>query len=400
MAYIVVVNPQILGAAGMDFGAVMVATILAAAFSTACLGLLANYPFALATGMGLNAYIAYGIVLQAGIPWETALGICFFAGLLFLLLTLCGFRSLLMHAIPPSLRAATVGGIGLLLAFIALKNGGVIEADAATLVRVGDLRTGPCLLTLLGTLLIGGLLAKRVPGAFLWVIALNTLLGSLLGLVHWQGIWAMPPSLAPTWLKLDLMGALAPRAWPLLVTLVFVALLDAAATILGLAHLGGFVKGKEPLPRGKRTLIADGLGSMVAAALGTTTQIVFLESAAGIAAGGRTGVTAIGIAVLFLCTLFFAPLISAIPLFATAPVLLIIGALMLKGIKEIAWDDLTEAIPAFLVLATIPLTFSLATGIAVGFIAYPFLKLATGKTGEVHWLVWVLAGLFCLRFFW
>lgn len=398
MAYILIINPQILSHAGMDFGAVMAATAISAFIATLCMGVIARYPFALAPGMGLNAYFAYGIVLGAGHPWQVALGACFISGLIFLILTVLRIREKIMHAIPASLRYATTAGLGLFLAFIGLKDLGIITAHPTTLVTLGKMASAEAALAGFGIILIGALMVLEVKGAMLIGILVNWGLGLLLGLVQWKGFVSAPPSLAPTLLKLDIAGALKPEYIAVILSLVFVSLFDVAGTLLGLAEQGRFLTERGRLPRANRALVNDAVGTMAGAVLGTSPVAIHLESAAGISVGGRTGFTAVVVAILFLLSLFFSPLVASIPTFATAPILIILGALLMSSISRLNWADPAVSIPAFVLLISIPFTFSIATGIALGFILYPLIRLFSGRAKEVHPFVWVLAILFGLHF--
>ncbi len=388
MAYIVILNPQILSATGMDFGAVMMATILSAAVASLMMGLLANYPFALAPGMGLNVYFAYGIVLKEGIPWETALSACFIAGALMLFLSLIGLRQKIQEAIPTSLQVAITAGIGLFLIFIGFQNVELITAHEKTLVTLGDMRTVPVLFTFFGIFLIAILETFRIRGTFLITIFSIWLLALLFNVTTWNGLFSLPPSMTPTFMKLQF--SLSPEIWPVVMTFVLIGMLDAAGTLMSLARHGDFLK-EGKLPAARATLACDAVGTMTGALLGSSPITTHLESASGISSGGKTGITAITVGLLFLLTLFLYPLVMSIPLFATAPVLICVGILMLKSLKYLPWDDPTECIPAGIILATIPLTYSIATGISLGIISYPLIKLLTGRYREVHPLLWLFA---------
>lgn len=398
MAYAIFLNPQILSQTGMDFNACMVATILASSVACISMGFIANYPFALAPSMGLNAYFTYGIVIGEGIPWQTALGACFLAGVLFLLLTLINVRSYIINSIPVSLRQGTIGGIGIFLALIGMKNGGLIVSDPQTLVTLGNLLEPDIFLILFGVITIAALLVWKIRGAILIGIAINWLIGLAAGLIAWQGLFAMPPSLAPTFLKLDIWEAVHPKMIPIVLSFIFVAIFDTAGTLLGLAGQAGYLNEKGQLPNAKKTLYSDSFGTMAGAAFGTSPVTIYLESASGIAAGGRTGLTAVVVGLLFLFSLFLSPLATSIPHFATSPALIVIGSMMMMQIKELNWKDPSEYIPAFLILISIPLSFSIATGIALGFIVYPLTKLLSGKVFELPWIVWVISALFALNF--
>ncbi|SCA63809.1 Putative permease MJ0326 [Chlamydiales bacterium SCGC AG-110-P3] len=393
MVYIVFLNPVILADAGMDFSAVMVSTILAAALATLLMGIYGDYPFAQAPGMGLNAYFTYGVVITMGHTWQAALGASFVAGAVFLILNLMGLRRRIMEAIAPSLRIAVTAGLGLFLALIGLKNVGLIAPDAVTVVSLGRIDSPELLMAGIGLIATTVLLAREVRGAFIFGIALVWLISLVGGYTTWQGAFALPPSVAPTFLQLDIKAALQPAMLGTVTSFVFIAIFDTAGTLTALAEQGGFLDNKGRLPRAQRALVTDAVATMLGAAVGTSVMTTYLESAAGIQAGGRTGLTAIIVALLFLCTLA-----GSIPIYATTPVLLIIGAMMLRPVTRLNWDDPTEMIPAFLILVTIPLTFSIATGIGVGFIVYPAIKLLTGRHRDIHALTWILGIGFFLKF--
>lgn len=398
MAYIVFVNPQVLSLAGMDIGGVMVATILSASFASILMGLLANYPFALAPGMGLNAFFTYSIVLGQGYSWQLALGMCFVAGCIFLGLTLTGFRRAIIHAIPVNLRLATTAGIGLFLAFIGLQNVEMILPHPETLVTLGHMTRPEIGFTLFGLIVIAVLMSRRFPFAILASIIINWVLGLAFGLVEWQGVIALPPPITPVFLQLDIIGVWDLALIPIILSFVLVALFDAAGTLMSLAHQGNFLAPNGRLPRANQALFSDATGIVAGSLLGTSMLTTYLESATGIAAGGKTGLTAVTVGVLFLATLFFVPIVSSIPLFATAPALIAIGVMMMSQLKEMEWEDPSETVPAFLVIIGIPLSFSVATGIALGFLTYPVIKLLIGKRKEVHPLIWVTAALFAIKF--
>jgi AGZA family xanthine/uracil permease-like MFS transporter len=398
MAYIIFVNPLILSAAGMDVGAVMVATILSAAFATSVMGLLANYPFAQAPGMGINAFLTYSVVLSQGHSWQLALGACFIAGIIFLLMNIFHLRQVIMHAIPRTLRIAVAGGLGLFLALIGFKNAGIIVGHPETLLTAGNLCGPKALLCGLGIVVITALISLRVQAAMLLGILLIWGLSLTLGLSSWQGLLAYPPSLTPTLLQLDIQGALSPSLFGVVLAFVFTILFDASGTLIALADQGGFLDKNGKLPRATRALTSDALGTAFGACVGTSPITTYLESASGIAAGGRTGLTSLTVAALFMLCLFFSPVVASIPLFATSPVLIIIGAMMLRVIKNLDWDDMTELVPAFLVLIAIPLTFSIARGIGIGFLSYPLIKVLSGRRKELYPMTWVLSGLFLIYF--
>ena len=405
MSYIVFVNPAILGTTGMDPGAVFVATCLAAALGSTVMGLAANFPVGMAPGMGLNAFFAFTVVGAAGLPWQQALAAVLISGIVFLVLSLTGVRSWLVAGIPTSLRSAIVAGIGLFLAIVALQKSDVIIGDPDTLVRLGPMDTAPPLLALGGFLLIAILEARRVRGAILIGILVVTGCAWALGLVQWQGLLALPPSLAPTFLQLDLAGLLhweEGAAWSVLLQVVLVFVLvevfDATGTLYGVASRAGLLNLPDGKQRFGRALLADSSAIVAGSLLGTSSTTAFAESASGVEAGGRTGLTALVIAALFLAALLFSPLASMVPPYATAPALLYVAGLMLRELVEIEWSDLTEAVPAALCALAMPFTYSIANGLAFGFIAYAVLKAGTGKWRQVHPAVWLVAVLFALRY--
>ena len=398
MIYIIFVNPLILSEAGMDYGAVMVATIIATCIASLYMGLRANYPFALAPGMGLNAYFTYGIVLGEGHPWETALGACFLAGLIFLILNITGVREMIMNSIPTDLRLGTAGGIGLFLAFIGFKSVDLIVPHEKTLLTLGNITDPQIIFAGIGVVLITALMTLNVKGAIFYCTLLNWGAGILLGLVEWKGLFSLPPNPMPTFMKLDIIGALDPHIIPVVLSFVFVAIFDTAGTLLGLAQHGNFLTTEGKIPRTRKVLNADAIGTITGSILGTAPFTTYLESATGISAGGRTGLTATTVALLFLTALFIAPLASSIPPFATAPALIVIGALMVKQTSQLNWEDMTEFVPGFIILIAIPMTFSIPTGVALGFVTFPLIKLLTGRVRETNWVVWLIALLFCTKF--
>jgi len=398
MAYIIFVNPQILSAAGMDIGAVFVATCLAAAFGSAFMGLFANYPIALAPGMGLNAYFTYAVVNGMHYSWQVALGAVFLSGILFLILSVLPVREYIINAIPKSLKMAISAGIGLFLAIIGLKEMGVIVADPATFVTLGPLTTWPVILGSLGFVLMAALDARRVPGAIIIAILLVTAAGVAIGVSPAQGVFSMPPSIAPTFLQMDIAGAFSLGLVAIVFTFLFVDLFDNTGTLIGLAHRAGLIKADGTVPRLRGALVADSTAAMLGAVIGTSTTTSYIESAAGVNAGGRTGLTAATVSVLFLLALFFAPLAKSIPSYATAPALLYVACLMARGLIDIEWEDITEAAPAVVTAVAMPFTFSIADGIAFGFITYTLIKAAAGRLSEVHPAVGLLAVLFVIKY--
>ncbi|MDR7115206.1 NCS2 family permease [Caulobacter sp. BE254] len=404
MAYIVVVNPAILGEAGMPVAAVAAATCLAAGFGSILMGLIANYPLALAPGMGLNAYFTYTVVKGMGVPWETALGCVFLSGVAFLVLTLVGVRQMIVAAIPKPLFSAVAAGVGLFIAFIGLKEAGIIVASPATTVALGDLTTPTAAVAILGLVLIAVLQAWRVKGAILIGILLAAAAGWALGLAKIAPGTSSLADLTATAFKMDVAGAfhlkggMAVAMLEIIFVFLFVDLFDNVGTLVAVTKKAGLQAPDGSIPRLNRILLADSAATMVGAAAGTSTVVSYIESASGVTAGGRTGLTAVVVGLLFLATLFFAPLVQAIPAAATAPALILVGALMVGSLVDVDWADPTVAIPAFLTLITIPLTFSIANGLAFGITSYAVLRLLTGKIGRGDWLLLVLAALFVVRF--
>ncbi len=398
LAYIVFVNPSILAASGMDQGAVFVATCLAAAFGTAVMGLYANYPVALAPGMGLNAYFTYGVVLGMGHTWQIALGAVFLSGVIFLILSLLPVREWIINAIPRPLKVAISAGIGLFLAIIALKNAGIVTDHPATLVTLGDLSKPEPLLASVGFMIIAALTARRVPGAILIAILGVTATGVAFGVSAAGGVFSMPPSMAPTFMQMDIAGALDIGLVAIVFAFLFVDLFDTAGTLVGLAHRAGMLDENGRLPRLRKTLIADSTATIAGAMMGTSTTTSYIESAAGINAGGRTGLTAVVVAALFLASLFLSPLAGTVPAYATAPALLFVACLMARGLAEIDWDDITDVAPAVITAISMPLTFSIATGIGFGFISFAVIKALSGRGEDVGVGVWLIAALFVVKF--
>ena len=398
MAYILFVNPAILGETGMDKGAVFVATCLAAAIGSALMGLIANYPIALAPGMGLNAFFTYTVVLTMGYTWQVALGAVFISALMFFLLSIFRIREWIINSIPLPLRSAITAGIGLFLAMIALKEAGLVVDNPATLVGLGDLTAAGPLLAILGFAVIVALDARRVTGAVMIGILLVTALAIALGITPFGGVLSMPPSLMPTLLQLDIAGAFDVGMISVIFAFLFVDLFDNTGTLIGVAKRAGLMGKDGHLPKMGRALIADSTAAMGGSLLGTSTTTSYIESAAGVAAGGRTGLTACVVTVLFLLSLFFAPLAGTIPAFATAPALLFVAVLMTAGLAEINWDDITEAAPVVITSLAMPLTFSIANGIAFGFITWVVIKALAGRFKDINPALAVLATLFVIKF--
>ena len=408
MAYIIFVNPLILGDAGMDKAAVTAATCIAAAVGTLVMGFLANYPIALAPGMGLNAYFAYTAVpyiakkIQVmGIagehePWQIALAAVFVSGIVFLILTFLKVREMIVNGIPDSIKHATAVGIGLFIAFIGLKYAGIIVSNPATFVGLGSFTNVTTVIAVAGLLFTAILMSRRVKGAILLGILLTTLLGVIFAGVRVTSVFSAP-AMGATFFTMDFAGLFKIGILDIIFVFLFVDMFDTIGTLIGVGEQGGFMKDGK-LPRVNKALTADAVGTTFGAMTGTSTVTSYIESAAGVAEGGRTGLSSVFVGLFFLAALFFTPLVTAIPQYATAPALIIVGALMTKNVTKIKWDDMTEMIPAFLTLIAIPLTYSIANGIAIGFISYPLIKLFTGKGKEVSILVYILALLFVARY--
>lgn len=397
MAYVVVVNPRILGEGGMPVEGVLFATCISAALATLVMGLWANYPIALAPGMSLNAYFTYSIVLGRGVPWQTALGVVFLSGALFLILTLTNIREHIVNDIPDCLKHGTAAGIGFFIAFIGLRNAKIIVASAATFVGLGKASDKEVLLAAFGLILIAILMARRVTGAILIGIVVIALAGIPLGLTHIPSTFLSWPNPGGTFLKLDFRSAMKLGLGDLVFVFFFVDLFDNVGTLVGVCEQGGFLRDGK-LPRASRALLADAFGTMAGALTGTSTVTSYIESAAGVAAGARTGLGNIVVAGLFLVAIFCAPLVTAIPTYATAPALILVGALMCASLAKVRWDEFTEAFPAFITLVATPLTFSIATGLSLGLLSFTFIKIGSGKIRQISPLIWVLSALFLLRY--
>ncbi|HVR99141.1 MAG TPA: NCS2 family permease [Thermoanaerobaculia bacterium] len=404
MAYILAVNPVFLTAAGIPLEGAIVATCLSAAFATFLMGLAANYPVALAPGMGMNAFFAYGICVGAGVPWQTALGLVFWAGVLFVLLTVTGARRTLVRAVPPVIQLAGAVGIGLFIAFIGLQHGGIVRADPNTMVAMGDLTSGPALLTLFGLAVSLVLMAAGVATAIFWGLAVTLVAALAVGVIAPpQSVFSVP-SLALPGFQIDLLGALRLEYLPFLLVLLFFALFDTLGTLMGIAHQAGFLKNGE-LPRIERALAADSAGMVAGALFGTSPVTSYIESGTGVGVGARTGLANMATGALLLASLFLTPLVGLVgqktagelsPV--TAPALILVGILMVKAVREIDWSDATEAAPAFFTALLMPLTFNISHGLAAGIVVYVLVKVAARRGREVHWLMAVLAVLFVLRY--
>jgi AGZA family xanthine/uracil permease-like MFS transporter len=404
LAYILAVNPVILTAAGMPLQGAIVATALSAAFATLLMAFVANYPIALAPGMGMNAFFAYGICVGSGVPWQTALGMVFWAGVIFVVLTVTGARRVLVRAVPDVIKLAGAVGIGLFIAFIGLQHGGIVRADKNTLVALGTLSSPAALLTLFGLAVSLALMAAGVQTALFWGLGATVVAGLIAGEVTMPASLVSMPSLALPGLQIDLLGALRLQYAPLILVILFFALFDTLGTLMGLAHQAGLLKDGE-LPRIERALTADAMGMVGGALFGTSPVTSYIESGSGIAVGARTGLASVVTGGLLLISLFFSPLVAAIsrpdaggftPL--TAPALILVGTLMVRAVREIDWTDTTEAAPAFFTALLMPLTFNISHGLAAGIVVYVLVKLAARRWREVHWLMYVLAVLFVLRY--
>ena len=400
MAYIIFVNPDILSTTGMDRNAVFVATCLAAALGSAIMGLWANWPIGMAPGMGLNAFFAFTVVGTLGFSWQQALGAVFISGLVFLFLSVTGIRRWLIAGIPTSMRSAIAAGIGMFLGLIALKNAGIVVDNPATLVGLGDLNQTGTLLAVAGFFVIAALDALKVRGAILIGIMVVTVISVAIGASPFVGVVSMPPSIAPTFMQLDVAGALTVGIFHVILVMVLVEVFDATGTLIGVAKRAGLLT-EGPAHRNKglgRALMADSTAILAGSVLGTSSTTAYVESASGVQAGGRTGLTALVVAGLFLLAMFLSPLAATVPGYATAPALLYVACLMVREFEEISWGDVTESAPAVRTALMMPVTYSRANGRAFGFVSYAVIKLLTGRAREVHAATWVVAALFVIRF--
>jgi AGZA family xanthine/uracil permease-like MFS transporter len=408
MAYILFVQPTVLSAAGMDFGSVMVATCISSAVATLVMGLYARYPIALAPGMGQNFFFAYTVVLTMGISWQVTLGIIFIAGTIFIILSFFGIREKIINAIPDSLKYAIAVGIGLMITLVGLEWAGLVVDDPVLLVSLGDFSQPTTQLSLLGLVFTSVLLIKKVPGAMLIGIFFTTMIGVFIGQIPYTGIISSPPSLEPTIFKLDIVGALQFDLIVIIFTFLILDLFDTIGTLIGVASEAGLLRDGK-LPRAKNALLSDAIGTVIGSIFGTSTVTSYVESAAGVASGARTGLANVFTAMLFIVALFFYPLIRMIgggivisdgvlhyP--AIAPILILVGTYMIKGVRLIPWDDLSESIPAFITIVIIPFSFRITEGIAFGFISYVLLKLVSGKVREIPLLMWIFSFIFLLRY--
>ncbi|WGF88279.1 NCS2 family permease [Marinivivus vitaminiproducens] len=397
MAYIIFINPAILADAGMPRDSVFVATCLIAALGTMVMALLANYPIAIAPGMGLNAYFAYVVVLTMGYTWQMALGAVFISGVLFFLITILGVRNLIIEGIPASIRVAVTVGIGLFLAIISLKNAGIVVDSPATFVTLGDLHQPAAVLAVIGFIAVAVLSVWEVKGALLISILGVTVLSFVFADNSFGGIVSLPPSIAPTLFALDIWGALSHGILNVVLVFFLVELFDATGTLMAVANRAGLLRNGN-MERMNRALMADSTAIFTGSLLGTSSATAYLESASGVQEGGRTGLTAATVAVLFLACLFIAPLAGSVPAYATAPALFYVACLMLRELTLLDWDDVTEVIPASVTALMMPFTYSIANGLAFGFVTYALLKLLTGRWRDVKWIVWIIAAVFLFKF--
>ncbi len=395
MVYIVVLNPAILSSAGVPFDQVFMATIIAAVIGTLCMGLFANYPIAIAPGMGLNAYFA-SVVATQGVTYQVVLGTVFLAGILFVLLSLTQLRETLIKAIPPSLKFGITSGIGLFIAFLGLKSAGIVVPNEETMVALGDLHNPATLLALAGLFITLILMVRNVKGALFIGMLITGIIGFIMGQLHFEGVVSTPPT--PVFFDLDIGGVFSNGLYTVVFAFLLVTIFDTTGTMIGVAEQAGYMKNGH-LPRAKPALLADATATTVGSMFGTSPSTAYVESTSGVAAGGRTGLTSIFVAGFFLLAIFFSPLIEAISDVGaiTAPVLIIVGCFMMEGLARIDWKTFDDAFPAFAIILTMPLTSSIATGIAVGFITYPLMKLVNGKGKDVHWILYVFGVIFALQ---
>ena len=398
MAYIIFVNPQMMASAGMDYGASFTATCLAAALACFIMGLYANWPIGLAPGMGLNAFFTYTIVGEMGYSWQVALGAVFLAGVLFFIMSVTRLRAWMLESIPRDLRIAMGCGVGLFIGFIGLKSGGIIVANPATILALGDLSQPQPMLASIGFIVIAALAVRQVPGAIMLGVLSITVLGLMMGQVEYQGLISSPPSMSPTLFQLDIAGAFDVAMIGVVIAILFVNLFDTAGTLMGVATRAKLVDEQGNIQNLDKALKADSSTSVMGAFMGCAPVTSYVESAAGVAAGGRTGLTAMTIGLLFLLATFFSPLAGMVPAFATSGALVYVALLMMSGMRELDWDDMTELIPALLTIIMIPLSFSIANGIAVGFISYVAIKVIASRAQEISLGAWFLAIIFIAKF--
>ena len=398
MAYIIFVNPQMMSSAGMDLGASFVGTCVAAAIACIAMGFYSNWPIGLAPGMGLNAFFTYTVVGEMGYTWEIALGAVFLAGILFWIMSVTPIRQWMLESIPMNLRIAMGSGVGLFIGFIGLKNGGIIVSNEATLISIGDLLKVETLLAMLGFLLIAILAVRRIPGAILIGVIMVTLISIFVGIIQFQGLISYPPAFMPVFMKLDVLGALDLAMISVIMSFLFVNLFDTAGTLLGVANQAKLVDEDGNIHNLDKALKADSSSSAFGAFLGCAPVTSYVESSAGVEAGGRTGLTAVTVGFLFLIAVFFSPLASIIPAHATAGALIYVAILMMSGMEKLNWSDSSELLPALIIIVMIPLTFSIANGIALGFISYVVLKIASGQFKKISSGAWFLTMIFLSKF--
>ena len=398
MAYIILVNPQIMSAAGMDPGASFVGTCIAAAFACFAMGLYANWPVGLAPGMGLNAFFTFTVVIEMGYSWEVALGAVFLAGILFVIMSVTPLRRWMLDSIPMNLRVAMGSGVGLFVGFIGLKSGGLIVANDSNFLSLGDFSKTETVLAGLGFLLISVLSIRKVPGAIIVGVMVVTIAAMFFGLVQFQGLVSMPPDLAPTFMKLDILGALDLTMVSIIISFLFVNLFDTAGTLLGVANRANLIDENGDVKNLDRALKADSISSVVGAFFGCAPVTSYVESSAGVEAGGRTGLTAVVVGLLFLLAIFFSPLAAIVPAYATSGALIYVAILMLGGMEKLDWSDATELVPSLIMVVMIPLTFSIANGIALGFISYVVIKAFVGEIKSVSSGAWFLFAIFVAKF--
>lgn len=403
MAYIIFVNPDLLSAAGMPFEGVFIATIAGAILGTLCMAFITNYPFALASGMGLNAFFAFTVVGQMGISWQVALGIIFLEGIIFIILSLLPIRQMIVNSIPMAIKTGISAGIGLFIAFIGLQNANIVVANPDTLLELGDITSGSALIAVAGLIITGILYARKVKGALLWGILAATVLGWINGVTPpLDGIVAAPKmsEWSSVLFKLDIAGAFQIGTIGVLLSFLFVDMFDTAGTLVGVAQHADYLDDNGELPKANGALLADAIGTTGGALFGTSTVTTYVESASGVAEGGRTGLTGVVVSALLFLALFFRPLVGIVPGAATAPALIIVGTMMMTNITKLDWNDFTEVLPAFVTMIFMPFAYSIAHGIALGFVVYPLVKAATGKAKDVNWLVYLLGVLFVAYFIW
>jgi len=398
MAYIIFVNPQLMASSGMDQGASFVGTCLAAALACLVMGIFANWPVGLAPGMGLNAFFTFTVVGEMGYSWQVALGAVMIAGVLFFLMSVTPLRRWMLDSIPLNLRIAMGSGVGLFIGFIGLKSGGIIVANGATFVSMGDLTNPETLMAALGFILIAGLSVRNVPGAIIIGVLTITLLALGLGFVEYQGLVAYPPDVSSTFLQLDILGALDVAMVAVIASFIFVNLFDTAGTLLGVANRANLVDDQGRVKNLDKALKADSSSSIFGALLGCAPVTSYVESSAGVEAGGRTGLTAVAVGIFFLLAIFFSPLALMVPAYATAGALIYVAILMLGGMEKLNWGDATELLPALIIIVMIPLTFSIANGIALGFLSFIILKIASGNTRNISSGAWFLGAIFISKF--